>query len=82
LDGLYQGDGIQSTYQKETDIVGQESFRCIRCENRVRQSENSDEFKRIKKLPHKGLVGPVPIQFKFVDAAGNTVPTPLFIIPE
>jgi hypothetical protein len=82
LDGLYQGDGIQSTYQKETDVVGQESYRCIRCENRIRQHDNSEEFKRIKKLPHKGLVGPVPILFKYVDNAGNTVATPVIFIPE
>ena len=82
LEGLYQGDGIQSTYQKETDVLGQESFRCIRCDHRVRQGDNAEEFKRIKKLPHKGLVGPVPLIFKFVDYQGNVVPTPFFIIPE
>lgn len=82
LEGLFQGDGVQSTYQKETDVIGQESFRCIRCGNRVRQAENPDEFKRIKRLPHKGLVGPVPVLFKFVDGAGNTVSTPAIIIPE
>jgi hypothetical protein len=82
LEGLYQGDGVQSTYQRETDVIGQESFRCIRCEHRVRQSDNADEFKRIKKLPHKGLVGPVPVLFKYVDGAGNTVTTPAIIIPE
>lgn len=82
LEGLYQGDGVQSTYQRETDVVGQESFRCIRCGNRIRQIENSEEFKRIKKLPHKGLVGPVPILFKYVDELGNTVATPVIVIPE
>lgn len=82
LEGLYQGDGIQSTYQKETDVIGRESYRCIRCGNPVRQAENPEEFKRIKKLPHKGLVGPVPVLFHFIDNAGNPVKVEGVVFPE
>ena len=82
LEGLYQGDGIQSTYQKETDVLGHESYRCIRCGSRVHQLLDPDQFKAIKKLPHKGLVGPIPVIFKYVDGAGNTVTAPAIIIPE
>jgi hypothetical protein len=73
LEGLFLGEGSQSTYQKETTILGHPYFRCIRCENEVYQSKNPKEFERINKLPHKGLRGPQPILFKFVDNRGNQV---------
>ena len=73
LDGMYQGEGLHSTYPKETTLTGQESYRCIRCENEVSQRKDPVEFKRISKLAHKGLKGPIPILFKFVDSAGNQV---------
>ena len=73
LDGMYQGEGLHSTYQKETTLTGQEFFRCIRCEDEVYQRQEPEEFKRIAKLPHKGLKGPIPILFKFLDSAGNQV---------
>ena len=67
IEGLYKGDGIQSTYQEETSSLGEKSYRCIRCEHTVSKKENPKEFKRIAALPHKGLRGPVPVTFKFVD---------------
>jgi hypothetical protein len=67
LEGLYKGDGVQSTYQKETNSLGEEYYRCIRCEHTVTKQENPKEFKRIAGLPHKGLRGPIPVTFRFVD---------------
>ncbi|GEM_PF-2490472 len=73
LEGLYQGEGVQTTFQLETDSLGKQSYRCIRCEKTVAQADDPVEFARIKKLPHRGLRGPVPVLFKFTDARGNTV---------
>src|ERR1019366_3943794 len=55
LDGMYQGEGLHTTYQKETTLTGSEFYRCIRCEDEVYQRQNPVEFKRISKLAHKGL---------------------------
>jgi len=69
LEGLYKGDGIQSTYQEETSSLGEKAYRCIRCEHTVAKKDAPKEFKRIASLPHKGLRGPIPVTFKFVDIA-------------
>jgi hypothetical protein len=73
LDGLFKGEGIQTTFQKETTSLGEKFFRCIRCEREVRQDVDPKEFARIDALPHKGLRGPIPITFRFVDERGRTV---------
>lgn len=75
MDGLFQGEGVHTTYQLETTLTGHKSYRCIRCEDEVWQDEKPAEFAAIKKLPHKGLKGPEPIIFKMVDIFGNQVPT-------
>ena len=75
LEGMFQGEGVHTTYQKETTITGHEFYRCVRCEKEVFQFIEPQEFKRISKLAHKGLKGPVPILFKFVDGNGQTVLT-------
>jgi hypothetical protein len=73
LEGMYQGEGLHTTYQLETALTGHQFYRCVRCEDEVHQAKDPKRFAEIKKLPHKGLKGPVPILFKWVDARGNTV---------
>jgi hypothetical protein len=73
LDGLFIGDGLQTTYQKETSSLGDESFRCIRCDHVVTKKDNPKEFRRINMLPHKGLKGPIPVTFRFVDLKAEAV---------
>lgn len=73
LDGMFQGEGVHTTFQKETTLTGAELFRCIRCDKEVYQRKEPVEYKRISKLAHKGLKGPIPILFKFLDESGNQV---------
>jgi len=73
LEGLLEGEGIQTTYQLEVSSLGEKCFRCLRCEDTVTQKDDPVNFDRIRRLPHKGLKGPVPIQFRFFDALGNQV---------
>ena len=72
-EGMFQGEAVHTTFQKETALTGHEFYRCIRCEKEVSKRLNPEEYARISKLPRKGLKGSVPILFKFIDGAGNIV---------
>ena len=73
LEGLFRGDGLQTTYQLESSVLDEKYFRCIRCGNEVYQDADPKEFRRISQLAHKGLRPPVPVTFKFVNERGETV---------
>lgn len=65
LEGLFQGDSNQTTYQKEVTMLGVEFFRCTRCNKEVHKGD--PDYDRINRLPHKGLRPAVPVTFKFID---------------
>jgi hypothetical protein len=67
LDGLFLGDGVQSTYQEETDSLGRKVYRCIRCNRTVSYEHSPEEFVEIAKKPRKGLKGPIPIIFELFE---------------
>jgi len=73
LEGLFRGDGLQTTYQLESTVLDEKYFRCIRCGFEVKQEENPKEFNRIFQLAHKGLRPPIPVTFKFINEKGEIV---------